>query len=48
MSRAPVNAFDAEFVDAWYSVLDEVAGSGCAIMHLRSSEKRLAPVQTSR
>jgi hypothetical protein len=28
MSRAPVNAFDAEFVDAWYRVLDEVAGSG--------------------
>ena len=39
MSRAPVNAFDAEFVDAWYRVLDEVADSGCAILHVRSSEK---------
>jgi enoyl-CoA hydratase/carnithine racemase len=39
MSRAPVNAFDVEFVDAWYTVLDEVAGSGCAILHVRSSEK---------
>jgi len=39
MSRAPVNAFDAEFVDAWYRVRDEIADSGCAILHLRSPEK---------
>ena len=39
MSKAPVNAFDAEFVDAWYKVLDDAAGSGCAMLHVRSSEK---------
>ena len=39
MSRAPVNAFDDEFVDAWSRVLDEVASSSCTILHVRSSEK---------
>jgi len=39
MSKAPVNAFDAEFVDAWYRVLDDAAGSGCTVLHVRSSEK---------
>jgi enoyl-CoA hydratase len=39
MSRAPVNAFDADFVEAWFKLLDEVEASGCAVMHVRSAEK---------
>lgn len=38
MSRAPVNAFDSDFVDAWNRCLDEVDLSTTAVLHIRSAQ----------
>ena len=39
MARAPVNAFDSEFIDAWRREIDAAEASGCSVLHIRSSEK---------
>lgn len=39
MGRAPVNAFDATFLDAFAAALDAVEAEETAVLHLRSSQK---------
>jgi len=39
MARAPVNAFDGGFVDAWHEQLDKAQASGCSVLHIRSAQK---------
>jgi enoyl-CoA hydratase/carnithine racemase len=39
MSRAPVNAFDRDFVDAWNRCLDALDPAATAVFHIRSAQK---------
>lgn len=39
MARAPVNAFDTEFVDAWHREIDAAEAAGCSVLHIRTSER---------
>lgn len=39
MSRAPVNAFDRDFVEAWNKCLDAVDPASTAVLHIRSAQK---------
>jgi enoyl-CoA hydratase/carnithine racemase len=39
MARAPVNAFDKGFVEAWNRCLDDVDPSAIAVLHIRSAQK---------